>query len=211
MRMIIIAIALLQGLSGTSKAAGLIPTELKLKTFAAIEGRFQQIKTIQELDVQIKTEGTFNIKKGQESNRLFHWNILKPTAASICIDSEGIQITSSEAKAIGKTQKKQIKFSEIGKETAGQMANFFKLLSLDQNQAGEFFTIQQQGKGFLLTPKNSEQSLFKTVYLEIDKIGLVKYILAEEKSKDKIAIEFSQLKPKNSLTKFETEHLKCEK
>ena len=181
---------------------------LKLKSFAEIQGQFIQTKTLSELNVTIQTEGQFKINKGTDKKVIFYWNILKPSPSKICIDSEGIQISSNRPG--GKREPKKIKFSETGPETTTQMLSFFKLLSLDEKSAQDFFFFRAEGKSFLLTPKNSTTSLFKTVHIEINHQGLIKNLQIDEKSTDKIEIHFFKLKTKNILTKSAADQFKCE-
>ena len=209
MNTFIATLALMQILSVTSAAAEPVGKEalLKLNSFAQIEGQFTQVKTLQELDVTIKTEGVFSITKSVANKSLFHWSIKKPNPSFICIDSEGLQISSGAET----TKKKKIKFSEMGSETNDQILNFFKLLSLNQENAADLFTIEKAGKGFLLTPKAKEKSLFKSVKIEINNQGLVENLQVEEKSQDQIAIHFFNLKTKKIISAEQAQHLQCEK
>lgn len=213
MNTIIATFALLQILAVSAAAAEPVSKDvlIKLNSFAQIQGQFTQVKTLQELDVTIKSEGLFSITKFVSNKSLFHWSIKKPTSSFICIDSEGLQISSEPADKSTTAKKKQIKFSEMGTETNDQILNFFKLLSLNQENAAELFTIERSGQGFLLTPKDKEKSLFKTVQIEINKQGLVDNLIVEEKSQDKIAIHFFNMKTKKSISAEEAKHLQCEK
>lgn len=184
---------------------------LKIKSFAELQGQFTQIKTLQELDVKIKTEGKFKIKKSLDKNLLFIWSILKPSPSVVCIDSEGIQISANELNGKSDQKKKQIKFSEVSKETSDQVLNFFKLLSLDQESSENLFFIHQEGKSFLLAPKDPQTSLLRSVRIEVNRKGLIKNLLIEEKSSDKIQIQFLNLKTKDHLSKDEAHHFKCER
>ena len=213
MNTIIATLAFIQILAVTAAATEPVSKEvfLKLNSFAEIQGQFTQVKTLQELDVTIKTEGLFSIAKSVSNKSLFHWNIKKPTSSFVCIDSEGLQISSESTDKSTTAKKKQIKFSEMGTETNDQILNFFKLLSLNQENAAELFTIQRSGTGFLLTPKDKEKSLFKAVQIEINKQGLVDNLVVEEKSQDKITIHFFNMKTKKSISAEEAKHLLCKK
>lgn len=211
MNMIIGTLAFMQVLSAAALAAAPSEALLRLNSFAHIEGQFTQVKTLQEINVSIKTEGDFAITKSVSNKSLLHWNIKKPTKSLICIDSEGLQMTSVSDNKQNPITKKQIKFSEMGAETNDQILNFFKLLSLNQESAAQLFTVQPSGQGFLLTPKDKEKSVFENVHIKINKQGLIENLLVQEKSHDKIEIRFFNIKTKKTISSEKAKTLTCEK
>jgi hypothetical protein len=91
-------------------------------------------------------------------------------------------------------KRKNLKFSEVGREAGDQIASLLKIITMNQSRIVEEFTIQKQGALFLLTPKKPAQAFFETATLDVDKSGLVKKVLIQEKSKDEIRIEFLEMK-----------------
>lgn len=211
MNTIFTTLVLMHALAAETKAVAPKEALYRLNSFAQIEGQFMQTKTLQELDVQIKTEGSFSIKKSVTNKSLFHWSIKKPTVSLVCIDSEGIEISSNSTEKDASVKKKKIKFAEMGAETNNQVLNFFKLLSLNKESAAELFTVEKLGNEFLLRPKNKEESLFQTVQIKINDRGLVEKLIVEEKSHDKIELHFFNLKTLQVLPAAELELLQCEK
>jgi hypothetical protein len=167
--------------------------DLKLAEFTKLSGQFKQSKNLKELDVEIKTEGNFQVLRPTPDTSVFHWNIEKPKPSNICIDGVGIVVDSGTP-----LKRKNLKFSEVGREAGDQIASLLKIITMNQSRIAEEFNIQKQGGLFLLTPKNPGQAFFESSTLEIDKSGLVKKVLILEKSKDEIRIEFLGMKTQNS-------------
>jgi hypothetical protein len=163
--------------------------DMKLADFAKLTGQFKQSKILKELDVEIKTEGRFQVLRPTAESSVFHWDIVKPKPSNICIDSVGIVVASGTP-----PKRKNLKFSEVGKEAGDQIASLLKIITMNQDRIAEEFVIQKQGAQYLLTPKNLPQAFFETATLDINKEGLVKNVLIKEKSKDEIRIEFLDMK-----------------
>ncbi|UYL09604.1 outer membrane lipoprotein carrier protein LolA [Bdellovibrio sp. SKB1291214] len=163
--------------------------DMKLAEFKKLTGQFKQSKILKELDVEIKTEGRFQVLRPTPEKSVFHWNITKPKPSNICIDGVGIVVDSGMP-----PQRKNLKFSEVGKEAGDQIASLLKIITMNQNRITEEFVVQKQGAQYLLTPKNLEKAFFETATLDINKDGLVKNVLIKEKSKDEIRIEFLDMK-----------------
>jgi hypothetical protein len=172
--------------------------DLKLANFEQLEGRFQQTKLLKELDLEIKTEGDFQVLRQPQNASVFRWNIQKPKVSKICIDSVGILIDSADGDP---AKKKNLKFSEVGKEAGDQIASLLKIITMDQGKIGEEFEITPQGKTYLLTPKDPAKAFFQSANLEINGKGLAEKVTIREKSQDEIRIRFTDLKTSNTPAK----------
>jgi hypothetical protein len=176
--------------------------EMRLANFEQLMGRFKQKKILKEMDVEIKTEGHFQVLRQGPSASIFRWDIEKPKPSHICIDSVGIVIDSGEGEM---RKKKNLKFSEVGKEAGDQIASLLKIITMDQSKIADEFDIQKQGKVFVLTPKNKEGAFFASSTLDVGKSGLVQSVVIQEKSKDEIHIDFVDMKTKDTpIAKDET-------
>ncbi|WP_413293201.1 LolA family protein [Bdellovibrio sp. HCB185ZH] len=178
-------------LAATQDAGAL--RDLKLAEFTKLSGQFKQSKSLKELDVEIKTEGNFQVLRPTPDTSVFHWNIEKPKPSNICIDGVGIVVDSGTP-----MKRKNLKFSEVGREAGDQIASLLKIITMNQSRIAEEFVIQKQGGSFLLNPKNPAQAFFESATLDIGKSGLVKKVVILEKSKDEIQIDFLNMKTQSS-------------
>lgn len=164
---------------------------LGVKVFEHVQGHFKQQKSIHELGVEIKTEGTFQISHLQDNQGyIFHWNVEVPKPSQVCMDSKGLVVNSG-----GK--KKKIGFEEMGADSSKQMTSLLKLMSLDPQKIATDFKIDKQQDKFLLTPKSPNTVFFEQALVRVNAVGLVDWISLKEKSKDELNIQFSNLKTKN--------------
>jgi len=168
---------------------------MKLANFEQLNGKFKQTKILKELNVEIKTEGRFQVLKQGKDASIFRWDIVKPKPSKICIDSLGIVMDSADGDP---AKRKNLKFSEVGKEAGDQIASLLKIITMDQNKIGDEFTIEKQDKLFVLSPKNKDGAFFETATLDINKAGLAQNVMIKEKSQDEIQIHFSDLKTKTT-------------
>jgi len=167
----------------------------QLATFNQLEGKFKQKKLLQELDLEIKTEGRFQVLRPKTAASVFYWNIEVPKASKICIDGEGIVMNG-----------KNLKFSEVGDETAESVSGLLKIMTMDPSQLEADFAITQRQDKLQLKPKKPETSLFASADLTLNRRGLVDEVVIYEKSKDRIHIQFSNLKTNSQPL---TKEVKC--
>lgn len=178
-------------------------SDLKLKKFSELKGYFVQKKWIQDLELEIQTEGQFQIFRNGTEPTTFHWDVEKPKPSKACIDKVGLHLESGVG---DKKQKKSIQFSEIGKESGEQIENLLHLMTLDESKVSEEFEIRKENKQYLFIPKINSKSLFEKAYLDINSEGLVQKVTIYEKSKDQLKISFSKMTsisvPKNSQSRI---------
>lgn len=180
--------------------------DMKLANFRELKGRFKQTKIIKELGVEINTEGRFHILKPSPGVSVFHWDIEKPRASRICIDGTGIVIDSEGGNPQGKSAKrKDLRFSEVGKEAGDQIANLLKVIIMDEGRIPEDFTVEKKDRHFVLSPKKKEGAFFESVTVEIAKSGLVQNVDIREKSQDEIHLHFMDLKVKHEVIRKDLE------
>lgn len=166
---------------------------LHLADFGELQGSFKQIKWMRDLEVEIKIEGNFKVLKPNKESSIFYWNIEKPKPSQICIDKIGILIETPSVE----TKKKDLKFSEVGKEVGDQITGLLKLIMMDQEKIVDEFEVKKNSDHFLLTPKKTREAVFEFVQLKINAEGFVSHVMIKEKSQDEIRIQFSGLKTKN--------------
>jgi outer membrane lipoprotein-sorting protein len=174
---------------------GTLVQDAHLARFTRLEGQFKQTKNLKELDLEIKTEGDFKVLRPTETASVFYWNILKPKPSHICIDEVGILIDSADGNP---EKKKNLKFSEVGKETGDQIVSLLKIITMDPNKIDEEFAVQKGANNYVLTPKKKEAAFFESATLSVNAKGLVQQVTILEKSQDQIRIEFLNLKTKNT-------------
>lgn len=161
--------------------------KMNLKKFKTLEGRFAQTKFLKDLEVEIKTDGNFEVER---SNSIFHWNVENPKPSQVCLDKTGIVLDSAGSR-------KKISFSEIGEDSGRQISSLLKLMSSDPEQLVQEFSVvaaPNQTDTFNLKPKKPENVFFESAQLHISKTGFVDKINLFEKSKDELRIQFSNLK-----------------
>lgn len=161
--------------------------KMNLKIFKNLRGHFEQNKLLKELQVEIKTEGNFEVNR---ETSVFHWNVEKPKPSAVCLDKTGVVMDSAGTK-------KKISFAEIGEDSGRQIASLLKLMSSDPKQLIEEFEVTEikgSQKSFLLKPLKPENVFFDSAELHVDKAGLVDQIKLIEKSHDELLIQFTQLK-----------------
>lgn len=172
--------------SAAHKKEGRLP--FKLAQFAELKGEFHQVKWLSELDVEIKTAGSFHvIKAGDKGKSVFRWMIEKPRTSKICVDSDGVVIESEDKKKI-------LQFAQMGQEVGDQVSSLLKLLTLEEDSVLKDFNVKKENLTYLLEPKNEKQAFFKSARLGLNAEGLAKSIVILEKSKDEMRLEFSKLK-----------------
>jgi hypothetical protein len=160
--------------------------KMALKKFKNLKGIFAQEKVLKDLNVQIKTEGSFEVDR---ESSVFHWNVEKPKPSQVCLDKTGIVMDSAGSK-------KKITFAEIGESSGRQIASLLKLMSSDPKQLVEEFEVSEvvNSKGsYLLKPLKLENVFFDSAELHVAQTGLVDKIKIIEKSKDELNIQFSKL------------------
>lgn len=155
----------------------------QLAEFEQLEGRFQQKKLLRELDLEIKTSGTFEVRRPKTGPAVFYWSILAPKPSKICIDDVGILMNG-----------KNLKFTEVGTEVGDQISGMLKIITMDPAKIADSFDIEQKGQRLVLRPKKPASSFFESATLTLDSKGLTKDVVLTEKSKDQIQIEFSGMK-----------------
>lgn len=173
-----------------------VSKRLYLANFGELIGVFTQTKLIHELNVEIKTEGTFKILKPNLVSSVFYWNIEKPKVSKICIDQVGLVIETFVAES---PKKKYLKFSEVGQDVGDQILSLLKLMMMDQEKILQNYNVKFEKKFWLLIPKAEKGAFFKSAQLKINSLGLLDKIIIKEKSKDEIHLQFSNLKTKPFL------------
>lgn len=166
--------------------------------FEDLQGEFRQSKSLKALDVEIKTEGRFQVIRPGPGKHMVHWMIEKPKPSQVCLDTEGLVLESASG------LKKSLRMAEIGREVGEQMGSLFGLLGLDPTQVQKDFDIRKKGAGFELTPKDAKRFFFETVELELDSAGLVRRMVLNEKNQDRMRVDFLKLKTRKITPKTET-------
>ena len=154
----------------------------ELADFEVLSGRFEQTKTIAEVELTLQTSGSFEVHK---KTSIVHWNIEKPKNSTICIDKEGVAIRGG-----GTT--KSFKFSEVGNDVGRQVAQLTQLMSMDRPALEKEFNIKKEGSLYKLTPKE-KAAMFSSAEISVGARGLVERVVLKEKSGDSLDIRFSKM------------------
>lgn len=162
--------------------------KLNLKNFENLQGLFIQNKVLKEIGVELKTSGNFQLSRQTSTSPvLFHWNVEKPKASKVCLNSEAVFLTTG-------TGQKKISFSEIGADSGQQISSLMRLMSLDPEVLLKEFEVETAGKNLLLKPLKKESVFFESAQLHVNSNGLVDKIKLIEKSHDELQLQFSDLK-----------------
>lgn len=168
---------------------------LELQDFRRLQGQFRQTKKIKDLNIELKSEGKFDLNKSTTAAWIVHWQAMKPKPLLVCIDEVGLVIDSV---AGADRKKKNLKFSEVGEKAGSQISKMMRLMTLDLQQQNQDFLIEKSGTTkagtlWLLTPKELGQSFFAKAHIQVSQ-GLVRDLVMTEKNGDEMHFEFFNLK-----------------
>lgn len=194
----------------------------------SLQGQFKQNKKLMEFDLNLSTEGEFEVfqsfdktsdrsapsptpeKKLPETSLkpdffVLHWRIKRPEITEVCIDKESIVLSEVDLK--GNQKKKRVTISMIS-ASSPSLLFLFKLFKLDPKDLNENFKIYKlHSNSFSLIPRDATKNPFAHIHLNFNSLGFVEIIEITEKNKDTLTIEFSNLKGEKS--KFKTRPPAC--
>jgi hypothetical protein len=127
--LIAITLLWLTATSGRADDALLAALNEHNQTVVAIEGRFEQLKTIEVLPLPLASNGLFHFERG----RGIRWQVLEPISSTLLITDQGIHWADS-----AQQQSDDGASAVIGKI-------FLGMISGELQSIGEFFDIAAQG------------------------------------------------------------------
>lgn len=171
-------------------AAPKAASKVVLADFTHLQGAFEQVKKLKDLDVEIRSSGSFEIFRPKGSSPVIHWDLRKPSETKICIDGQGIFVEKSQ----GATRKSHsVDFDEAGKKTGEQLRVLTNLLAFDLRALEKMFGIVRLANALTVTPKKPAEAFFESATVLVDAKGFAKQVSIQEKTKDELTIVFSNV------------------
>lgn len=149
-----------------------------------IQGRFQQKKTLKDLDISLETGGSFQIQRTSQQERTLFWNVEKPEVSRLCMNSSRIVLQSP--------QKQVLSLKELSGNTYDQILYLLNLLSFNFDYLQETFQLENQKNNWSFIPLPGKNFLFHKIDLEIQS-GKIKTVQMWEKGGNSIFVQFDQV------------------
>ncbi len=183
------SIFMLAGVLCLVRASAAQPT-VKFTEYEHLRGDFEQIKKIQDLAVELRSSGDFEIFQsgGSEKRPVIHWNLRKPSVSFVCIDGEGIVIQ----KGVGQA-KRTVEFSQVSEGLGVQLKILSRLLSFDTATLEKQFTLEHNAPTVTIIPKKAEDAFFASAQVTVDVRGFAQKVLIKERTGDELSITFSKV------------------
>ena len=189
MRRIVIGILLAAALPAAgleeSKAVG--PERLadilkQYRSIEAISATFKQKKTFQDIKMELKSEGRFEISR---PNKTVLWEVSVPSRLQVVMNEKELRLASDDSTQV-------LKLSEIGGDKASRsLGALVAWLELDASKLAGQYTINEiTATRFRFTPKDKVASIFLELDMWLDKQGYLTRLVINEKSGDRLDIEF---------------------
>ncbi len=178
----------------------------KVPRLALLKGRFKQNKKISEFDLNLSTEGEFEIHQPQAPSSQnpksqtevatnpfkLLWKVVKPELTDICIDKTNVVITTTDLKGIKQTRK--IPVNELA-SSSQSLPLLFKLFQLDPHDLTQSFLVSKvTSDDFILIPRPETGVSISQIKLHFNKKGLIENTEIIEKNNDTLNINFFDLK-----------------
>ncbi len=161
----------------------------RYESVKSIEASFTQVKTLKDMNMSIKSSGTFKITR---PNQIL-WKIKEPAPVSIIISAQEIKIQSGQGTG-AQTEIYKLSSLPSGK-MAKSMSGLMAWLNLDSKEIYKNYDVTSTEKNqYVFTPKDKDAQGFKTLGMTLDNKGFVKKIKMVEISDDTIDIEFGSPK-----------------
>ena len=174
--------------------AGMTSAEIRqeltpLQAFSLLKGHFEQIKTIKDLNVSIKTTGEYELSKDQSGQVMVRWKIQKPEPMNICIDVKQIVFDN-----LGLHKKTTLKLEEVSQQDSSGMTKLMSLIRLDPQEMNQNFNIDKKKSLLIVTPKELKANSFKKAEIELDHGKNLKSVNLVESNEDTLQIQFTKTK-----------------
>lgn len=152
--------------------------------FRKLSAHFDQVRTVKAWDSQIKTRGSFSMRKGNQS--LILWEIEYPTYTAIKINQQGVFIKSSgHSGPWNPIQSAKVK---------EQIQSIFAWMSFDAQRISKDFVVTKPFEFvYELAPKN-KKTHFKKITIRVNPEKTVQSITMFEDNQDRIQIDFKDTK-----------------
>ncbi len=161
----------------------------KFQKPSRLTGHFEQVKTIKEIDVQIKTSGQFEIRRQSNHNVSLVWKIEKPDPMMVCIDDETVVFDNPRLK-----KKSTLKMSEISSQDSAGLTKLVQLIKMNPDLLASDFLVATDNKKYYISPKDKKNYQFSNAEVELDPKKNVREILLNEVNGDELLIKFAQTK-----------------
>lgn len=163
----------------------------KFKRPSVLTAQFDQVKSIKDLDVQIKTSGHLKIKKRSADDVAILWLIDKPESMKVCITEDQIIFDNTSLK-----KKTVLKLSEISNQDSSGLSKLIHLIKLDPDEIITNFNIEMKDKSSghaVIYPKKANQYSFIKAEVDLDKNKNLKVIELVEANEDTLKINFTKI------------------
>lgn len=155
-----------------------------------LDSQFVQKKTIQELKLDLLSEGHLVVEKPQK----IVWTVTKPSFLEVKINDKNIEMTTLKG-TLRQTQ--IVSLSSIGANQGTQgLSLLVPWLEMNVDKIIEAYSIVELAPSHLrFTPKSG--SLFKTIEMRVAKTSHIERLTFYEKNGDSIDITFKALRIEN--------------
>lgn len=167
-------------------SAAELETKLKqYKSISKLEARFEQVKTLKDAGVTLKSSGIFSLRMEHGGPAVVDWTVEKPAYLRLHITDKSIDL----AEKAGEAGKPVIENREA---QARILRPIYAWLTVDAAKISEQFEIDHCGH-YRLTPKDKDSPI-KEMYMSLNGSGLVESVTLNEKSGDHMQITFLSTK-----------------
>ncbi len=161
----------------------------KFESPSLLQGKFEQVKKIKDLDVSISSQGDFKITRLSARQATVYWNVMKPEPMKVCITED--QLTFKDMTSNKTTV---LKLSEMSSKDTSGLGKLIQLLNLGPDQVSKDFHVEKQAQGLKLVPIDHKQFPFQSAEFAFDTKKNLKNVLITEASGDSLEIHFSKTK-----------------
>lgn len=185
-------------IQSTFSWAGMTSDEIRqeltpIQAFSSLTGHFEQIKTIKDLNVSIKTTGEYQLSKDKSGQVMVRWKIQKPEPMNICIDGKQIIFDN-----ISLHKKTKLKLEEVSQQDSSGMTKLMSLMRLDPQEMTQAFNIDKKKSLLVVTPKEVKTHSFQKAEVELDHKKNLKSVNLVESNDDTLQIQFTKTKINNA-------------
>lgn len=171
------------------------------KSLTYLRGNFSQIKFISALQMQIKSNGNFEVQKKANNEQSILWSILLPEKMKIKICRDKLLIENPNLS--GSEKIRVINIKDQQSDMAGNYIYLMKIMDFDVESIAQDFDIRFLEKKYIFVPKNNENINLKEIQILLNKEMNIQQITLLEKNSDYLRIDFNQLRQGKLAAKSE--------
>ncbi len=152
-----------------------------------LDVRFEQLKTLKDMDLVLKSEGELRIERPAH----FIWKVIRPSPVSVSVDGEAMTIVSGAGPS-ARTQR--LKLGDAPSDnTARSLASMAAWLNMDAKALHrEYDAFAESALKYRFRPKKLAGSPVAELEMELTREGHLKSLLIRELSGDTLDIRFDK-------------------